>query len=107
MSIAWDCFLRTSDWVAHPIQAARSMDERRKKRKFLARISAVSSLRVQFIRVVKNYQEKGIRYGEEWIKGVQWAAKLRVRITRTKRVMKENLKSLCQKKYRTERRTRA
>ena len=38
---------------------------------------------------------------------VQWVAKLRVRITRTKRVMRENLKSFSQKKYRTERRTRA
>jgi hypothetical protein len=59
MSIAWDCFLRTSNGVAHPIQAARSMDERSKKRKFLGRILAVSSLIMQFIKAVKNYQEKG------------------------------------------------
>ena len=105
----WDCFLRTSDWVAHPVQAMRSMDKRKKKRNFFERILAVASLITQFTKAAKNYQEKGTFYGNVEKRGtpVQWVAKLKVRITRTNRVMKENLKSFPRKKYKTERRTRA
>jgi hypothetical protein len=60
MSTAWDCFRRSSDWVAHPVQAVRRRIKKNKKIIFLAGIFPGSPLIMQFIKTAKNYQDQGI-----------------------------------------------